>query len=76
MPLLIALDAHVVLMSTRGHRDMPLENFYTGYRKNVLAPDEVLAWIKVPRPVAGRTSFAPTRSPSATTTTSPPFAWS
>jgi xanthine dehydrogenase small subunit len=50
MPLLIALNAHVVLMSTRGHRDMPLEHFYTGYRKNVLAPDEVLAWIKVPRP--------------------------
>jgi xanthine dehydrogenase small subunit len=51
MPLLIALRAHVVLMSTRGHREMPLENFYTGYRKNVLAPDEVLAWIKVPRPL-------------------------
>jgi len=50
MPLLIALNAHVVLMSTRGHREMPLEHFYTGYRKNVLAPDEVLAWIKVPRP--------------------------
>jgi xanthine dehydrogenase small subunit len=53
MPLLIALGAHVVLMSARGHRDMPLENFYTGYRKNVLAPDEVLAWIKVPRPRPG-----------------------
>jgi xanthine dehydrogenase small subunit len=53
MPLLIALNAHVVLMSTRGHREMPLEAFYTGYRKNVLAPDEVLAWIKVPRPVPG-----------------------
>jgi xanthine dehydrogenase small subunit len=32
---------------------MPLEQFYTGYRKNVLAPDEVVAWIKVPRPSAG-----------------------
>jgi xanthine dehydrogenase small subunit len=53
MPLLIALGAHVVLMSVRGHRDMPLENFYTGYRKSVLAPDEVLAWIKVPRPQPG-----------------------
>ena len=53
MPLLIALNAHVVLMSTRGYRDMSLENFYTGYRKTVLAGDEVLAWIKVPRPVAG-----------------------
>jgi xanthine dehydrogenase small subunit len=53
MPLLIALNAHIVLMSARGHRDMPLEDFYTGYRKNVLAPDEVLAWIKVPRPSPG-----------------------
>jgi xanthine dehydrogenase small subunit len=50
MPLLIALGAHVVLLSARGHRDLPLEDFYTGYRKNVLAPDEVVAWIKVPRP--------------------------
>ncbi len=50
MPLLIALGAHVVLMSVRGYRDMPLEDFYTGYRKNVLAADEVVAWIKVPRP--------------------------
>src|SRR6185436_7618520 len=53
MPLLIALNAHVVLMSAHGHRNMPLEDFYTGYRKNVLAADEVLAWIKVPRPVVG-----------------------
>ena len=53
MPLLIALGAHVVLMSVRGHREMPLEHFYTGYRKTVLAPDEVVAWIKVPRPRAG-----------------------
>ena len=53
MPLLIALGAKVVLMSIRGHRELPLEQLYTGYRKNVMAPDEVLAWIKVPRPVAG-----------------------
>lgn len=53
MPLLIALGAHVVLLSRRGHRDLPLERFYTGYRKNVLAPDEVVAWIKVPRPAPG-----------------------
>ncbi len=50
MPLLIALGAHLVLMSVRGYRDMPLEDFYAGYRKNVLAGDEVVAWIKVPRP--------------------------
>jgi xanthine dehydrogenase small subunit len=50
MPMLIALRANVVLMSTRGHREMPLEKLYTGYRKNVIAADEVLAWIKVPLP--------------------------
>jgi xanthine dehydrogenase small subunit len=53
MPLLVALGAHVVVMSERGHREMPIEDFYTGYRKNVLAADEVLAWIKVPRPQPG-----------------------
>ncbi len=52
MPLLIALRANVILMSTRGHREMPLEKLYTGYRKNVIAADEVLAWIKVPLPTA------------------------
>ena len=56
MPLLIALGANVVLMSRRGHREMPLEALYTGYRQNVMAADEVLAWIKVPLPVAGEFS--------------------
>ena len=51
MPLLIALGAHVVLMRQGGHRDIPLEALYTGYRQNVMAPDELLAWIKVPLPV-------------------------
>ena len=53
MPLLIALGAHLILLSVRGHRELPLEQFYTGYRKNIMAPDEVVAWIKVPRPQAG-----------------------
>ena len=50
MPLLIALGASVVLMSVRGYREMPLEQLYTGYRQNVMAADEVLVWIKVPKP--------------------------
>jgi xanthine dehydrogenase small subunit len=52
MPLLIALGADVVLLSVRGHREMPLEALYTGYRRNVMQPDEVLGWIKVPLPTA------------------------
>ncbi|MBH2019795.1 MAG: FAD binding domain-containing protein [Burkholderiales bacterium] len=50
MPLLIALNAEVVLMSERGRREMPLEQLYTGYRQTVMAADEVLAWIRVPKP--------------------------
>jgi len=53
MPLLIALRARVVLMSVRGTREMALESLYTGYRQNVLAADEVLTRIVVPRPQAG-----------------------
>jgi xanthine dehydrogenase small subunit len=61
MPLLMALGAQVVLMAWRKvrgrnqavHRHVPLDQFYTGYRQSLLAPDEVLAWIVVPKPKAG-----------------------
>ncbi len=57
MPLLIALGAQVILMAWRRgrqvYRHVPLEALYTGYRQNVMAPDEVLAWIVVPRPSPG-----------------------
>ena len=56
MPLLIALGANVVLMAWRKgrfhSRELPLESLYTGYRQNVMQPDEVLACIKIPRPTA------------------------
>lgn len=50
MPLLIALRAQIVLASVRGERTLPLEDLYTGYRQNVMAPDELLVRIVVPRP--------------------------
>ncbi|MDP1968532.1 MAG: xanthine dehydrogenase small subunit [Burkholderiaceae bacterium] len=53
MPLLIALSASIVLMSQRGHRELPLERLYSGYRRNIMAADELLAWIKVPKAQAG-----------------------
>ena len=45
---LIALGAWVLLASTKGTRRMPLENFYTGVRKTVLQPDEMLVEIAFP----------------------------
>jgi xanthine dehydrogenase small subunit len=60
MPLLIALGASVVLMRQSGkrtaHRELALEDLYTGYRTNVMTKGEVLAWIKVPKAIAGETS--------------------
>jgi xanthine dehydrogenase small subunit len=57
MPLLIALGANIVLARWKDqsvqYRELPLDAFYTGYRETVLAKDEVLAWIKVPKPRAG-----------------------
>ena len=62
MPLLIALGASVVLMRQKGsrmaHRELRLEDLYKGYRSHVMAPDEVLAWIKVPKATAGEFSRA------------------
>ena len=58
MPLLIALGSNVVLASVRGYREMPLEALYTGYRQNCMAADEVLAYIKVPRPQRGELARA------------------
>ncbi|WP_144729648.1 xanthine dehydrogenase small subunit [Extensimonas perlucida] len=52
MPLLIALGAQLVLASTRGERLLAIEDFYTGYRRTQLAPDELLVRILVPRPPA------------------------
>lgn len=43
-----ALDAKVILASTRGWRMIELKNFYTGVRKTVMAPDELLVDIVIP----------------------------
>jgi len=45
---LMALDAEVLLLSAAGERVVPLCDFYAGFRKTVLQPDELLREIRLP----------------------------
>ena len=49
-PTLIALDAAVVLVGPEGERDVPVGEFFTGYRRTVLRRDEIIARVRLPRP--------------------------
>ncbi len=51
-PLLLALDAVLILASAQGVRRLPVESFFQGYRTTALRPGEVLAAIEIPRPAA------------------------
>ena len=53
VPALMALDAIVTLVSTRGERRVPLEELFVGYRKTVIASDELITAIDVRIPVDG-----------------------
>jgi xanthine dehydrogenase large subunit len=51
-PVLLTLDASVVLASSGGERTVPIAEFFLGYRKTALEPGEIIREIVVPRPVA------------------------
>lgn len=52
LPVLAAAEAVVVLASVDGERRVPFTAFYTGYRKSVMRPDELIVALEVP-PVSG-----------------------
>ncbi len=53
LPVLLALEAQLELASVRGARWVPYREFCTGYRKTVLAADELITSVRVPLPAAG-----------------------
>jgi xanthine dehydrogenase molybdopterin binding subunit/xanthine dehydrogenase small subunit len=52
-PVLLALEARLVLASAAGERVLPLDQLFVAYRKTALQPGEILKSIVVPRPKAG-----------------------
>lgn len=48
LPVLLALEATVVLASSAGLREVPYTDFHTGYRKTALQPGELVARIRLP----------------------------
>jgi CO/xanthine dehydrogenase FAD-binding subunit len=56
-PPLLATGAEIEVASVRGTRVIPAAEFYTGVKKNALAPDELIAAILVP-PAAGPQQFS------------------
>jgi xanthine dehydrogenase small subunit len=53
LPPLVALGASLRLAGLEGEREMPVEDFLTGYRRNALALGEVIRDVWLPRPPAG-----------------------
>jgi len=49
-PPLMALEAEAIIAGPRGRRRVPMADFFTGVRRTVLAPDELLVELIVPAP--------------------------
>jgi xanthine dehydrogenase small subunit len=56
-PALLALDATVVLASTGGEREIALADYFTGYRRSVRRPDELIRAVRIPLPLAPVAAF-------------------
>ncbi|WP_067540895.1 xanthine dehydrogenase small subunit [Nocardia crassostreae] len=56
-PVLLALGASVVLADADGEREVPLADYFTGYRQSVRRPDELIKAVRIPTPLAPVTAF-------------------
>lgn len=52
LPVLLAHDADIVLVSSAGERTVRARDFYTGYRSSVRRPDELIAAVTIARGTA------------------------
>ncbi|WP_406829381.1 FAD binding domain-containing protein [Pedococcus sp. KACC 23699] len=56
-PALLALEAVVVLASVDGDREVPLADYFTGYRQTAKRADELIRAVRIPVPVSEVTAF-------------------
>jgi xanthine dehydrogenase small subunit len=56
-PVLLALEASLVLASVDGEREVALSGYFTGYRQSVRRPDELIKAVRIPRPLARLAAF-------------------
>ncbi len=56
LPVLLAADANVVLRNRATERRVPMTEFFQGYRKTALEPDELIVAIEIPK-APGRQYF-------------------
>lgn len=56
-PALLALDASLVLTGADGEREVPLAEYFTGYRTTVRRPGEIIRAVRLPLPLAPATAF-------------------
>ncbi len=56
-PALLALEAVVVLTSADSDRDVPLADYFTGYRQTAKRPGELIRAVRIPLPLSGITAF-------------------
>src|SRR4051812_16467860 len=56
-PALLALDASVLLASGQGEREVPLADYFTGYRQSVRRPGELIRAVRVPLPQPALVGF-------------------
>ncbi|MFA7200606.1 MAG: FAD binding domain-containing protein [Bacteroidales bacterium] len=58
MPLLLALEAELELVSLGSNRKVPAADFNSGYHTHILDQDELISAVRIPRPSATRKLFA------------------
>jgi OHCU decarboxylase len=58
LPALLVYEAGLILISVRGERRVPYADFHTGYKKTLLAPDELIRAICLPRRFSGYIQYS------------------